>query len=135
MFALRCLPVRYPNEYLSLRWTDAENRDQEVGLIRNLADWPKEVQDLIQQSLLRRYFVHCILEIRSIKQFQNYLDFAVLTDLGEMSFVMRWAHEVAHDYGAGGKILLDVEENRYLVPNLAELPKDQRELFERYIYW
>jgi len=135
VFALRCLPVRYPSQYISLRWTNADNREQEVGLIRDLSEWPAEAQELVQQSLRRRYFVHNIQRIRSIRQFQSYLEMDVETDLGPMTFVMRWAHEVAHDYGSGGKILLDVEENRYLIRNLAELPRDQRELFERYIYW
>ncbi len=127
--------MRYPSQYISLRWTNEDNREQEVGLIRNLADWPEEAQELINLSLLRRYFVHRILQIRSIKSFQNYLDFEVETDLGAMGFVMRWSHDVAHDYGTGGKILLDVEENRYVIPKLDALDPKQRQLFERYIFW
>jgi len=31
--------------------------------------------------------------------------------------------------------LLDTDENRYLIPDLAQLPERDRTLFQRYIYW
>ena len=42
VFALRCMPVRHPDKYLSLRWFNAEDREQEIGLIRDLSEWPAE---------------------------------------------------------------------------------------------
>ncbi len=135
VFALRCMPVRYPNQYLSLRWFNAENREQEIGLIRDLSEWPADTQKLINESLVRRYFVHTILRINTIERLQNYLNFKVETDLGPMEFFMRWSYDTAHDYSDRGKVLLDVEENRYVVPDVALLPHADRKLFERWIYW
>lgn len=135
VFALRCMPVRYPNEYLSLRWFNADNREQEIGLIRELAEWPADSQKLINESLVRRYFVHTILRIHAIERLQNYLNFKVETDLGPMEFFMRWSYDTAHDYADRGKVLLDVEENRYVVPDVAALLPADRKLFERWIYW
>jgi ABC-type glutathione transport system ATPase component len=135
VFALRCMPVRYPNEYLSLRWFNADNREQEIGLIRDLSEWPEESQKLINESLVRRYFVHTIQRIESIERLQNYLNFHVQTDLGPMEFFMRWSYDTAHDYADRGKVLLDVEENRYVVPDVSKLPYAERKLFERWIYW
>jgi ABC-type glutathione transport system ATPase component len=135
VFALRCMPVKHPNKYLSLRWFNAENREQEIGLIRDLAEWPVEAQKLVQESLLRRYFVHTIKSIESIREFQNYLSVTATTDLGPADFIMRWSYSTATDYGAKGKILLDVEENRYLIPDVSELPQPGRARFERYVYW
>ena len=57
------------------------------------------------------------------------------TNLGPRNFIMRYSGEAAQDYGQGGKILLDVEENRYLIPATASLTEADRKLFERYIYW
>jgi hypothetical protein len=48
---------------------------------------------------------------------------------------MRWTQSQAQDFGANGKVLLDLEDNRYLVPNVDELPKRDRELLQRYVYW
>jgi hypothetical protein len=39
------------------------------------------------------------------------------------------------DFGEHGKILLDLEDNRFLIPHLGQLPSQQRELLQRYIYW
>ncbi|MBA3685415.1 MAG: ATP-binding cassette domain-containing protein, partial [Planctomycetes bacterium] len=51
VFALRCMPVRHPDRYISLRWIVGDNREQEIGLIRDLAEWPEEAQRLIRETL------------------------------------------------------------------------------------
>lgn len=135
VFAVRCLPVRYPCQYLSLRHLDEHKREIEVGLIRDLSEWPQDVQDLIENSLRKRFFVHTIRTIHSIEHYQGYLTFDVETDLGPRQFIMRWQGDKAQDYGASGKMLLDTEEERYLVQETEALPERDRALFLRYIYW
>ena len=46
-----------------------------------------------------------------------------------------WLRPQAQDFGAGGKVLLDLEDNRFLVPDVDTLPRRDRELLQRYIYW
>jgi hypothetical protein len=135
IYAVRCMPVRNPRKYISLRFIDHDKREVEIGLIRALDEWPREVQALIEESLHKRYFVHTISSIKGIKQLGNYLEFEVETDLGPMEFMIRWQSERAHDYGSSGKMLLDTEENRYLIPDVGALEDDERRLFQRYIYW
>ncbi|MBN1899694.1 DUF1854 domain-containing protein [Candidatus Sumerlaeota bacterium] len=134
-YALRCLPVHFQDEYISLRYLDIEKREMEIGIIRNLADWPKETQDLINQSLMKRYFVHIIHTIEDIKQYNTYLNFKVVTDMGPMEFMLRWQGDRAHDYGKNGKMLIDTDENRYLVPDIKDLSERDRDLLLRFIYW
>jgi ATP-binding cassette, subfamily B, bacterial len=136
VFALRCLPVHYPSQFISLRYLNAEKREVEVGLIETLADWPQETQELVRLSLLKRYFVHTISAIESITVMHGgFLDFRVDTDLGPMQFLMRHQGDRAQDYGKHGKLLLDIDENRYLIPDTQALPVRDRRLFTRYIYW
>lgn len=135
VFALRCMPVRDPNRYISLRYHDSENREQEIGLIRNLNDWPGEARQLIEAALSRRYLLHVVQRIASIKQFHNYLEFEVETDHGLMKFIMRYTGSAAIDYGATGKLLIDVEENRFVIPDVSQLASKERAMFERYVYW
>jgi ABC-type glutathione transport system ATPase component len=135
VFAVRCLPVQYPRQFISLRHTNLENREEEIGLIRNLKDWPEEAQKLVGESLLRRYFVHAVQRVFAIRQIQNYLELEVDTDLGPMQFIMRYASESAQSYGENGRMLLDVEDNRFLIVNMNALPDEDRRLFERFIYW
>jgi ATP-binding cassette subfamily B protein len=135
VYALRCMPIQYPGEFISLRYLSHEKREVEVGLIRRLEDWPAEAQALIEESLRQRYFVHTVRSIRSIDLFQGYLTFDVDTDLGDRTFIMRWQGDKAQDYGTAGKMLLDTEENRYLVADVDALAENERRLFLRYIYW
>jgi ATP-binding cassette subfamily B protein len=135
VFAVRCLPVKYPTQYLSLRYLDEHKREVEVGLIRDIADWPADVQALIEGSLCKRFFVHSITAVRSIENVQGYLNFDVDTDLGPRTFIMRWQADKAQDYGPAGRMLVDTEENRYLVRDIEALPERDRALFMRFIYW
>jgi hypothetical protein len=135
VYAVRCLPVHYPSNYISLRFIDHDKREVEIGLIRSLTDWPDEAQNHIMESLLRRYFVHTVHAVNSIKVLSGYLNVQVDTDLGPKDFIMRWQSEKAQDYGLAGKMLLDTEDNRYLIPDVSKLPGSDRQLFMKYIYW
>ena len=48
---------------------------------------------------------------------------------------MRNSHGQAQDYGDDGKLLIDVDDNRYLVADVDALPRRQQVLFRRYVYW
>jgi ABC-type transport system involved in Fe-S cluster assembly fused permease/ATPase subunit len=135
VYAIRCMPVHFPSEYISLRYLDHEKREIEVGLLRNLKEWPEEARRLVNESLVKRYFVHTIQSITMIRSYSGYLNLKVETDLGPMDFMMRWQHDRAHDYGHRGKMLLDTDDNRYLIPDVSLLPPNEQKLFQRYIYW
>ena len=66
---------------------------------------------------------------------QGYLVFRVQTDHGPTRFTMRWTQSQAQEFGERGKVLLDVEDNRFLVPDTDKLPQRERELLQRYVYW
>jgi ATP-binding cassette subfamily B protein len=135
LFARRCLPVRFPEAYLSLRYADADGREIEVGLLRDLEAWPPGVRALLRHSLGKRYLVHTILAIRSVRAAEPYLHFDVETDLGPQRFTVRQQADRVQEYGSNGKILLDTFENHYLVPDVDRLPEGERRMFLRYIYW
>jgi ATP-binding cassette subfamily B protein len=135
LFAVRCLPVHAPDRYISLRHVNDRRREVEVGLILSIDEWPPDARRLITQSLLMRYFVHTILRVHKIEAVMGFFLFDVDTDLGPAHFVMRNQADRAQDYKAGGKLLLDVDENRYLVPDVETLPEADRRLFRRHVYW
>jgi len=39
------------------------------------------------------------------------------------------------DYGQRGKVLIDVNDNRYLIPDVEAMPPKERTDFTRFIYW
>jgi ATP-binding cassette subfamily B protein len=135
VFAVRALPATWRDRYISLRYADADGQEHEVGLVRDLTEWPADVRALLEQALLRRYFIRRITAVEDIELKYGLLAFRVQTDHGPSQFTMRSSHSQAHDYGRAGKILIDVDDNRYLVEDVAALPRRQQALFLRYIYW
>ncbi|KPJ70791.1 MAG: hypothetical protein AMS14_10030 [Planctomycetes bacterium DG_20] len=133
--AVYLFPVGFPGRYISLRHTDSKGEDVEVGILRDLAEWPPGARELVQNALKRHYFVHVITRINRIRWRYGFLFFDVETDKGPARFYMLWRHDRAVDYGRRGKILLDVDENRHLIPDVNALPPRERNEFLRYIYW
>ena len=135
VFAVRALPATAPEKYISLRYADGEGEEHEVGLVRDLSEWPAEARAVLEQALARRYFVRVITAIEGIELKHGLLDFRVRTDRGPVQFVMRNSHGQAQDHGENGKLLIDVDDNRYLVPDIDALERRQQALFRRYVYW
>lgn len=135
VFAEYIFAVRQPRKYVSLRYKNAKGEEIEVGIIRDLEDWPQADRALVEEALHRHYFVHTITRIHHIGWKYGFIAFDVETDKGPAQFLMRWQHDRAHDYGRGGKVLLDVDENRYLIPDVGALSPKERDEFLRYVYW
>jgi ATP-binding cassette subfamily B protein len=135
LFAVRALPATCPDQFISLRYADEDGQEHEVGLIRDLAEWPAQDRTLVEQALARRYFVRVITAIDSIESKYGLLTFQVQTDRGPVRFTMRHSHSQAQEYGENGKLLLDVDDNRYLIPDVDALPRREHLLFRRYVYW
>ena len=135
VFGVQLFPATRADRYLSLRVCDVEGVEQELGIVRNPTDWSAKDRDHLRAGRDRRYFVHTIQRVDQIRQENGYLAFQVGTARGPHNFLMRWTQGNVQDFGASGKMLLDVDESRYLVPDVGRLPRKQRELFQRYIYW
>jgi ATP-binding cassette, subfamily B, bacterial len=90
---------------------------------------------LLRGALARRYFLRRITAIEEIKLEYGHLLFRVSTKQGSAEFTMRWTQSNAQDFGSRGKVLLDLEDNRFLVADIDELATRERELFQRFVYW
>jgi len=134
VYAAHAFPVAHPDEYISLLHTGADE-EMEIGIIRNLNEFPEDDAALVRQALARRYFVHVIILIRDVGWKYGFINMQVDTDKGPIDFLMPWRHDRAFDYGRRGKVLIDVDENRYLIPDLDRLSLRELNAFQRYIYW
>lgn len=135
VYAVLMFPVSHPDRFVSLRYTDARDKDQEIGVIEAIADFPPEARDAIRISLLKQYYQRLIRRIHAIDCQYGLLFFQVETDRGPESFVMPWRHDRAEDFGPSGKVLLDSLDNRYIIPDITALPPADRRTFLGYIYW
>ncbi|MFM8635814.1 MAG: DUF1854 domain-containing protein, partial [Planctomycetia bacterium] len=135
VFVVPALPATHPEEYLSVRGWGDDGEEQELGIIRSLADWPPEDAAIVRDAIARRTLVRSIRRVHEVRLSQGYLDFDVETDAGRRRFTTRWTQSQAVDFGADGKLLIDAEDNRWVIPRLADLPKSDRERLLQYIYW
>ena len=135
VYAAYAFPVAHPDEFISLLHRTGEGEDVEIGVIRDLKEFPPDQADLVRQALARRYFIHTITRIHQIGWKYGFVTMDVETDKGRVNFLMRWSHDRAVDYGHRGKVLIDVNENRYLIPDLEKLSAREQNDFTRVIYW
>ena len=104
-------------------------------MIRSLVGWSGANTTIVRTALARRSLVRTIIRVHGVRLAHGYLDLDVETDTGRQTFTMRWTQSQAIDYGAEGKMLVDTEDNRWVVPNVEDLPKPDRERFMQYVYW
>lgn len=135
VFVVPTFPASHPEEYLSVRGWGDDGEEQELGIVRRLAEWPAADAAILRDAVARRILVRTIHRVHDVRLVHGYLDFEVETDTGGDRFTARWTQSQAVDFGADGKLLIDTEENRWVVPSVSGLPKAEREKFERYVYW
>jgi ATP-binding cassette subfamily B protein len=135
VFVVAALPASQPEAYLSVRCWQDDGEDSELGMISNLEGWSHENQKFVRDLIHRRYLLRTIERVNQVKLRLGFLEFDVQTNFGIEKFVMRWTQSQAIDFGEAGKLLMDTEENRYIVKDLDSLPKPDRERFLQYVYW
>ncbi len=130
-----CFLISHPVRYISICYSDDNGKEHEIGIIEDLSAFPKEVQLIVTENLKRYYYERIIKRIYSTKFDYGMLFFEVETSEGRDTFQMRWQADRALEFGKKGKLLLDVFENRYIVPSIDDLPEADRNRLTRFIYW
>jgi hypothetical protein len=135
VFAVNLFPATNPGDYISLRVWNRDGDEQELGILRRLNEWPAEAQSLVKSALDRRYYLQTIDGVDDLRLELGHLTLNVRTPHGPRRFTMRWSQSQVQDFGDRGKILVDLDDNRFLVPDVEALPPKERELFQRFVYW
>ena len=135
IFVVPTFPASHPEAYLSVRGWSGSGEECELGMIENLADWPEADRAVIRAAVRRRALVRSIRRVHGVALAHGYLELDVESDVGPRTVTMRWTQSQALDFGPSGKMLVDTEENRWLIPRLDDLPAPDRERFLRYVYW
>jgi ATP-binding cassette, subfamily B, bacterial len=135
VFVVCAFPATHPERYLSVRHWHKNGDDIEIGLIRDLDQWPAACQHAARQSLRRHYLLRRIERVHQIQLAAGYLQLEVETETGRTQFVMRWTQSQALDFAVNGKLLIDTDDNHYVVSDVDALPRRDRERFLQYVYW
>lgn len=136
VFAVLLFPVSEPRRFVSIRRNDEEGKVREIGVIEDLSEFDAETRAFVLECLAKHYHQKTIRRVYNLRcEYGWLLSFDVETDQGKEAFQMRWRHDRAESYGEDGKVLLDVFENRYIIPKVSDLPPKDRRRLRSYIYW
>jgi len=122
-------PVTRPKEFLSVRDRD----DSEIGVIESLGDFPKSVQHLVVQHIQRRYFVPRIEIVHGLSEEHGYFMWSTTTDRGRREFYVKGRTDTIRVLDDARVFVTDVEDCRYEIPDVRQLPRPSQVLLERVI--
>jgi len=135
VFVVSCFPVTNPYNFISVFYQKETGETEEIGIIKDISAFPEEEKNLIIETLNKHYFYYEIKKIIYIKWKFGFLLFKVETDKGEKEFYLKWERSRAIDIGRKGKLLIDIFEDRYIIPDVQELTPIERNMFTKFIYW
>ena len=131
VFLHRAFPHDLLWEYISV--TGAENK--EIGLIHNIEDFDPESIELLKTEINRKYYSPVIAEINSVKERYGFSYWKIVADDGRhLTFTMQDTFGNIIRIGDDRAILVDVDGNRYVIPEYEKIEQKSRRLLEPYLY-
>ena len=119
---VRAAPLSHPDKYIS--FLDA--KDEEVCMVDNPRELDEQTRQIIAEELDRRYMTSVIEQVRSVRNEYGTSYWDVATNRGDREFVVQNVSENAQWLGDYRLLLIDVDGNRFEIPDLQAL--DRRSL-------
>lgn len=110
-------PLSHPGRYLVL----LDGKGEEITMIENPKDLPRESWLAVQEELRRRYLTARVTAVRHAKVEFGATYWSVETDRGPRDFVTQNLQENAVWLSDHHLLLLDVDGNRFEIPDIREL--------------
>jgi len=115
-------PLSSPTRYLSL----VESKGSEIALISDLEGIPETSLIALKQEIHRRYLAARVNEVTSVRSEFGVSYWSVNTDRGPRDFVTQSLQENAQWLTDTHLILLDVDGNRFEIPDVSALDRASR---------
>ena len=128
-FLCRQFPFELLWEFISV----LDEEQCEIGIIRNLSLFEESSRKLLTDELHRRYYSPVINKIHSMKERYGFSYWKVQTDEGEVSFTLHDTYRSIIRAGGGRIIFLDVDGNRFEIPNVEALDRKSYKKIELYL--
>lgn len=123
---VRVFPLSQASRWVSV--LDAKNR--EVCLVEDTAALDDQSRRLVEEELDRQYRRPEIRQIYSLRNEYRTLYWDVETSLGRREFVSKWAADTIIWLGATQLMLVDVDTNRFIIPDTTALDRHSRKLLD-----
>lgn len=119
-----------PDLYVSLR----DSEGDEIGILVDPSAVPDvTTRDLLRAYLRRRYFIPIIQKVESIREFWIDQVWTVQTDRGPRQFTLQGRSSVRF-ISSGGMMLIDTDDNRYLIEERDSMDPESRAWVDRFIW-
>lgn len=129
----RAFPFDKPWEYISVLDRDKK----EIGFIRSLEDFDEPERGLLVRELESVYYTPKIVKILSVKERYGFSYWKCLCEGGEKTFTLKDTfRSIVRTYTSEGKLrlfVLDVDGNRYEIPDVEALDHQSYKKIELYL--
>jgi Domain of unknown function (DUF1854) len=125
---VRAFPLAAPDEGISLVSTDGH----ELAWIEQLQDLPGALRALVEEELALRDFVPQIKRLKSVSTFATPSIWAVETDRGDTTFVLKGEDDIRR-LGRNALLIAGGQGVQYSVPDMSALDRASRRLLERFL--
>ncbi len=125
----RALPLSQPDKYICI--TDVEKK--EIAIIEDVSAFPEDQRELIQNELSQRYFCPEITEILSVKEKFGNFYFDVMIGSFKKNFTVKNLNKNIRYHGEGFD-LIDVDGNRFRIPDFRAISPKSRRKLDPYLY-
>lgn len=129
VFLYRQFPFDMLWEFISVM----DEEQCEIGIIRDVAIFDEATHTLLCDELNRRYYAPEILSIVSFKERYGFSYWKVKTHEGEVSFTLHDTFRSIIRAGEKRLILLDVDGNRFEIPDVEALDRKSYKKIELYL--
>ena len=110
------------------------NEEQaEVGIIKSVSLFEGAGEELLRTELLRRYYAPVIDKILGVKERYGFSYWRVHTAEGNVNFTLHDTYRSIIRAGGGRVVLLDVNGNRFEIPNVEALDRKSYKKIELYL--
>jgi len=126
---VRAFPLSCEDRYIGV----LSGRIDEVGIIVDPTELDEESQRVLKEELDRRYFHTKVLRVNDVSEEFGATYWDAETDRGRRHFVAKGLRDNVRYLDEGRILVVDVDGNRYEIPNLETLDEISRSMIQRVI--
>jgi hypothetical protein len=123
--AIRSFPLTDSNKYITL----LDSEGEEIGIIQDIKQLPRESAEILVSELQKRYFMPKITKIHKLDGEFGVTQWVVETNRGPVTFSMRTRYDVV-SLENGRVLIKDADGNRYEIENYHGLDPESIVLLE-----
>jgi hypothetical protein len=142
LLSVRVNEEEHPEVYLHCSFPHMNRRifisvrtieNKEIGIIKSLDEFPKDVENLLEEQIKIRYFAPEITKVIKIQEEFGYSYWEVETSAGLCKFTVRSGGANVKILSNNKLLIMDVDGNRFIIEDLSRLSDKEYRMIEIFI--